>query len=323
MEIQQLRNQINQELSQLKFSDNPPELYEPIRYILTIGGKRMRPLLTLLGCYLYSDDYQKAMKPALVTEVFHNFTLMHDDLMDGSPKRRGKPTVHEKWSSDIAILSGDAMLVEAYNLLLDISPELLPKILKLFNRCALEVCEGQQFDMNFEQLEEVSEEAYTNMIRLKTSVLLGFAIQLGALIGGASDTDADALREFGVSIGIGFQLKDDLLDVFGDPDKFGKRVGMDIIANKKTYLLITALKEAEGALKDNLEHWISLKEFDMDEKVAAVKSIYQQLHIQEKTEKLMNEYFDQGFNALERIHADEVKKGFLRSFTEQLLHRER
>lgn len=322
MDIQLIREEINKAAATLKFNDNPPELYEPIRYILAIGGKRMRPMLTLLGCYLYTDDYKSAIRPALATEVFHNFTLMHDDLMDGSPKRRGVPTVHEKWNADVAILSGDAMLVEAYNLLLGIHPELLPKVLALFNRCALEVCEGQQFDMNFEDLNEVSIEEYTNMIRLKTSVLLGFALQMGALIGGATDQDADALREFGVSIGIGFQLKDDLLDVYGDPKKFGKKVGMDIVSNKKTFLLITARKEAQGTVKDNLEHWISLKEFDMDEKVLAVRAIYDELGIRKKTEQLMNHYFDQGFAALTRIQANPSKKKFLQTFAEQLLNRE-
>ncbi len=217
MNLEKVKSNIELAIKQLQFTDNPPELYEPIRYLLSIGGKRMRPMLTLLGYYLYDDSIEKAMRPALAVEVFHNFTLMHDDIMDNAPKRRGMATVHEKWNANTGILSGDAMLVEAYNLLLDVEPNNLKYVFSLFNKCALEVCEGQQKDMNFEQTESVSVAEYLDMIRQKTSVLLGFALQLGALLGGANRNDAEKLCEFGINIGLGFQLKDDLLDVYGNP----------------------------------------------------------------------------------------------------------
>jgi geranylgeranyl diphosphate synthase type II len=322
MNLEQAKSDIEDAIKQLQFSDNPPELYEPIRYLLSIGGKRMRPMLTLLGYYLYKDSIEKVMKPALAVEVFHNFTLMHDDIMDNAPKRRGMATVHEKWNANIGILSGDAMLIEAYNLLLDIEPSQLKNIFSLFNKCALEVCEGQQKDMNFEQIESVSVEQYLDMIRQKTSVLLGFALQLGALLGGASQNDAQKLCEFGVNIGLGFQLKDDLLDVYGNPEKFGKQVGGDIISNKKTYLLIRALEKADLETKKKLDYWIGLTDFISTEKVEEVTKTFTNLGIEEETELLIQSYFEKAFKLLDEIEIEGNKRDFLINFTKNLIHRE-
>ncbi len=323
MNIEEIKSQLAQEIASYDFGRNPEELYEPIRYLMKLSGKRLRPLLTLLGYTLYKDDWQKALKPAIAVEVFHNFTLMHDDIMDKAPLRRGQPTVHEKWNGNIAILSGDVMLVKAYDLLLHAPAQYLPLIIKSFNQCAAEVCEGQQLDMNFELRSSVLEAEYLEMIRLKTAVLLGFALELGGILAGAEAASLALLRSFGQNIGIGFQLKDDYLDVYGDAAKFGKQVGGDIIANKKTYLLIEALERAEGVLKEELHHWISLEEFDKVEKVAAVKRIYTQLDIPALCQQKIHQYFAQGFTDLDNLPLDEGKKLFLRNFTAQIIHREK
>ena len=313
---------LQHELQSIQYGQNPPELYDPIRYIMQLGGKRMRPLLTLMGAYLFTDDWQKAVRPALGVEVFHNFTLMHDDIMDQAPLRRGQPTVHEKWNGNVAILSGDVMLVNAYQLLLNVEADKLAHALARFSRTAAEVCEGQQMDMNFETRWDVTEAEYIDMIRLKTSVLLGYALELGGLIGGADEATARHLYEGGVNIGIGFQLKDDLLDVYGDPAKFGKQVGGDIIANKKTFLLIEALEQAKGTRKAELIDWLTRKAFDKTEKVEAVTAIYDQLGIRQLTETRINTYFDLGFANLNLVKADPVRKTLLVQFAGQLVERE-
>lgn len=313
---------IYQEIQQTEYGQQPAELYDPIGYIMNLGGKRMRPLLTVMAAYLFQDDWQKALKPAVAVEVFHNFTLMHDDIMDQAPLRRGQPTVHEKWNHNIAILSGDVMLVNAYELLLDVETAYLKKVLNRFNRTAAEVCEGQQLDMNFETRWDVSEEEYIEMIRLKTSVLLGFALEVGGIIAGADDQSCQLLREGGINIGLGFQLKDDLLDVYGDPAKFGKQIGGDIIANKKTFLLIEALQQAQGDLKTELTGWLSATEFDKQEKVRAVTAIYDQLGIRQLTEERINDYFTRGLADFGNVAADPDRKALLLDFTEQLIGRE-
>ncbi|EAZ81180.1 polyprenyl synthetase family protein [Algoriphagus machipongonensis] len=306
------------------FGESPKELYEPINYILNIGGKRIRPLLSLLAYGMYAENPGKILSQASAIEVFHNFTLMHDDIMDQAPLRRGNATVHEKWDANIAILSGDVMLVKAYDLLMETEPALLPEIIRLFNKTAADVCEGQQFDMNFENQDHVNEKDYLNMIRLKTAVLLGCALKMGAILGGASSDEAHRLYEFGVNVGIGFQLKDDLLDVFADQEKFGKQVGGDIISNKKTFLLIKAKELASGEIAQELDQWIAATEFDKEEKVNSVKAIYEKLGIRELTEKKMNSYFDAGFEQLENINSkypsyfNELKK-----MTVDLIHREK
>ncbi len=291
MKLTQFVQALNEEFSQQIYGEHPEELYEPIRYLMSLGGKRMRPLMTLMATALFTDDWQKAIKPATAVEVFHNFTLMHDDIMDKAPLRRGKPTVHAKWNDNTAILSGDVMLVQAYELLIFVEDTKFKKALKRFNRTAAEVCEGQQLDMNFENRENVSEEEYLEMIKLKTSVLLGYALELGGIIGGAREKSCDLLYKIGLNIGLGFQLKDDLLDVYGDPEKFGKQVGGDIISNKKTFMLIEALEKAEGETKVALDKWLSLKEFDATEKVKAVTTIYDILGIREVATIKINTYF--------------------------------
>ncbi|QMW02565.1 polyprenyl synthetase family protein [Spirosoma foliorum] len=313
---------LQQELQSIQYGQDPPELYDPIRYIMNLGGKRMRPLLTLMSTYLFTDDWQKAVRPALGVEVFHNFTLMHDDIMDQAPLRRGHPTVHEKWDGNTAILSGDVMLVNAYQLLLSIEADKLKPALERFSRTAAEVCEGQQMDMNFETRWDVTEAEYVDMIRLKTSVLLGYALELGGLIAGADTETTRHLYEGGMNIGVGFQLKDDLLDVYGDPIKFGKQVGGDIIANKKTFLLIEALQQAKGEVRDELTNWLTLTTFDKAEKVQAVTAIYDQLGIRQKTETRINEYFARGFANFDQINADPDRKNLLIQFTRQLVERE-
>ncbi|WP_144602873.1 polyprenyl synthetase family protein [Algoriphagus algorifonticola] len=306
------------------FGEDPKELYEPITYILSLGGKRIRPLLSLLAYGLYKKDPETILSQASAIEVFHNFTLMHDDIMDQAPLRRGKATVHEKWNENVAILSGDVMLVRAYDLLLPTPPTLLPKVIRLFNKTAAEVCEGQQHDMNFESREEVHEDEYVNMIRLKTAVLLGFALELGAILAEASEEDCQKIYDFGVNIGIGFQLKDDLLDVFADQAKFGKQVGGDIISNKKTYLLIKALELAEGDDKELLDFWLTQREFDKEEKVQAVKELYEKLGIRKMTEDKMNHYFSDGFRQLDTLHfKNEDFYQNLRKISEDLIHREK
>jgi geranylgeranyl diphosphate synthase type II len=306
------------------FGEDPKELYDPITYILSLGGKRIRPLLSLLAYGLYKKDPESILSQASAVEVFHNFTLMHDDIMDQAPLRRGKATVHEKWNENVAILSGDVMLVRAYDLLLPTPPTLLPKVIRLFNKTAAEVCEGQQHDMNFESREEVHEDEYVNMIRLKTAVLLGFALELGAILAEASEDDCQKIYDFGVNIGIGFQLKDDLLDVFADQAKFGKQVGGDIISNKKTYLLIKALELAEGDDKDLLDFWLTQSEFDKEEKVQAIKELYDKLRIRKMTEEKMNHYFSEGFAQLNTLHfKNEDFYQILRKITEDLIHREK
>jgi geranylgeranyl diphosphate synthase type II len=299
--LEAIKATLEQHIQQLDLKGNPPELYDPITYLMSLGGKRIRPLLTVLAYGLYKEDYQKILTPAAAIEVFHNFTLMHDDIMDNAPLRRGKATVHEKWNDNTAILSGDVMLVKAYELLLSIEPDKLKESIQLFSKTAAEVCEGQQLDMNFENRETVNEEEYLDMIRLKTAVLLGFALQLGAVLAGASRADASHLYDFGVNIGIGFQLKDDLLDVYADKEKFGKQVGGDILANKKTYLLVKARQLATGKEKDNLQHWLDAETFDAEEKVKGVTAIYDKLEIKEKSIQLMADYFEKGFNQLSNL----------------------
>ncbi|WP_353722913.1 polyprenyl synthetase family protein [Dyadobacter sp. 676] len=318
-----LLEKLQSEFDRHSYGETPAELYEPITYIMSLGGKRFRPLLTLLAASIFDTDIKKAMKPAMAVEVFHNFTLMHDDIMDRAPLRRGMPTVHEKWNANTAILSGDVMLIRAYDLLLDVPKDKLPSVLKRFNQTAAEVCEGQQLDMNFETRWDVTEEEYIGMIRLKTSVLLGFALELGGMIAGADDETVRLLYAAGENMGIGFQLKDDLLDVYGDPAKFGKQVGGDIIANKKTFLLIEALSKAEGELKVELNRWIGLDAFDNVEKVAAVTGIYDALGIRTFTEHKINEYFSRGIASLRQLRTDSVQKEVLLQFVEQLVAREK
>lgn len=317
---------IQDELQQTTYGQAPAELYDPIHYIMSLGGKRMRPIMTLMAAYLFTDAWQKAVKPALAVEVFHNFTLMHDDIMDQAPLRRGQPAVHEKWNHNIAILSGDVMLVNAYGLLADIETPYLRRVLTRFNRVAAEVCEGQQMDMNFETRWDVTEVEYIDMIKLKTSVLLGFALELGGILAGADEHSTNHLREAGINIGIGFQLKDDLLDVYGDPVKFGKQVGGDIIANKKTFLLIEALEQADDSHKTDLTYWLNQTETSdvstREAKVRAITRIYDDLGIRQITESRIAHYFGRGFANFDEVRAEPARRSLLLDFARQLVERE-
>lgn len=300
----------------------PANLYDPIRYFLALGGKRLRPLLALIGCDLFDKNAEAALPAAMAVELFHNFSLVHDDIMDKAPLRRGQATVHEKWNPTIAILSGDALLVKAYEELAQASPEKLPALLKLFNTTAVEVCEGQQLDMDFETSDNIGIDAYLHMITLKTAVLLGCSLKMGALCAHADETTAQHLYDFGKQIGIAFQLKDDILDVYGVAEKFGKQVGGDIISNKKTFLLLSALSKANGAQKKELQHWIGKNQFDPDEKVFAVREIYTQLRIRESSEDEMNAHFEKALTHLELVPAAAEKKELLKKFTIELMQRE-
>jgi geranylgeranyl diphosphate synthase, type II len=322
MTIQIFSKAIQEEILQAHYGNEPIQLYEPIEYLMSLGGKRLRPLLTLMATSMFTDEWQKAVKPAIAVEVFHNFTLMHDDIMDKAPLRRGKPTVHAKWNENVAILSGDVMLVTAYDLMLHAPATQLPYILKRFNRTAAEVCEGQQYDMNFETCDAVSVDEYLNMIKLKTSVLLGFALELGGLIASANINVCEQLYAIGVNIGMGFQVKDDILDVYGDAQKFGKQVGGDIIANKKTLLLIEALHKATGTTLQQLQHWLLATNFDATEKVTAVTAIYDELGIRQQAEKIMNQYFEQAFILMEQLPIASHHKAILQDFAKQLIERD-
>ncbi|WP_028979775.1 polyprenyl synthetase family protein [Sporocytophaga myxococcoides] len=302
--------------------NSPVELYEPINYIISLGGKRLRPLLTLMAANLFSEEWDKAIKPAMAVEYFHNFTLMHDDIMDKAPLRRGKPTVHEKWNTNTAILSGDVMLVRAYDLLLESEDSKLREIITAFNDCASKVCEGQQLDMNYESMEDVSIPAYLDMIRKKTAVLLGFSLKLGGIIGGAKEKDLELLKEFGENIGLAFQLMDDLLDVYAEQEKFGKKVGGDIVAKKKTYLLIIALENSKEAGKKKLISVLEDQSLTDEEKVKKVKEIYDSLKIKELTEAKMSEYYNAGIQKLEKVEAPLVRKSHLLRFANGLMKRE-
>ena len=313
---------IEKEIRAQRFGSRPASLYEPIRYIMALGGKRIRPLLTLLSYSLYKDDARAIVKYATAVEAFHNFTLMHDDIMDNAPLRRGKPTVHEEWNVNTAILSGDVMLVQVYGMLLNLEADKLRTVLALFNACAAGVCEGQQWDMEFESKDCVSQAEYINMIRLKTAVLLGFSLELGAVLAGAPAEDQKLLRGIGENLGIGFQLKDDLLDVYADKNKFGKQVGGDIIANKKTFLLIKALSKAKGKDAKELQYWLSAKKFVRRKKISAVTSLYDRLGIQSLTEKKASEYFEKGFSDFANLSV-KTKTGSLIQFGMDLANRQK
>lgn len=305
-------------LNRQDFNDKPVELYEPISYILSLGGKRLRPALTLAACELFGGDANDALIPAMGIEIFHNFTLIHDDIMDKAPLRRGKKTVHEKWNSDVAILSGDAMLVKAYQYIVTVRPEILPQVVKVFNQTALEVCEGQQYDMNFETQEDVSEDDYIEMIRLKTSVLLGCALEIGALVAGASVTQSDLIYRFGESIGIAFQIQDDILDAFGDPEKFGKAVGGDILNNKNTILRLYAQHNANKEQQVALE---AIYESD-NEKVEAIKKVFVETGALEYAKKRMDTYYDEAIQFLKEAKGQPEIERELATFAQWLIKRD-
>ena len=320
--VKQLQEKIAEAFSKQNFEGNPSLLYAPIDYSLNQGGKRLRPLLVLMACDLFEGDLNKAINPAIGIEIFHNFTLLHDDIMDNAPIRRGLDTVYKKWNTNIAILSGDAMFIIAYDYVIKTDVNLLPSLLSLFNKTALEVCEGQQFDMDFETLNDVSIDDYLNMIRLKTAVLLGCSLKAGAIIAGATTDDLNNIYEFGVNIGIAFQLKDDLLDVYADVEKFGKITGGDIVTNKKTYLYLKAFEIANADRKAHLQKFFSLDEADSDIKISGVKAIYNELDIEALTLAKMQSYYNKALSNLNNLKVSEERKQTLLSFAEQLMQRE-
>lgn len=312
-----LVQRIEEEVRQFRFDGKPRSLYDPLHYMMSLGGKRMRPLLVLLAYRLYKDDPGPAIKYAAAVEAFHNFTLVHDDIMDQAPIRRGKPTVHKKWGVNTAILSGDVMLVKVYESFQELEPTKLSEVLRLLNECATGVCEGQQLDMEFERAPTVSAASYLEMIRLKTAVLLGFSLELGAVLADAPAADRERLRQLGIDMGIAFQLKDDLLDVYGERKKFGKQTGGDIIANKKTFLLISALKQARGKTAVALKRLLKARKFSKAAKVKAVRSIYDELGIRAITEAKINEYLGRAFDSLNQLSRKD-RAAEIRVFVEEL-----
>lgn len=314
---------IEKHLANIKFPEDPPELYEPVHYILSIGGKRIRPALVLLACDMFAGSVDSALHPATAIEIFHNFTLLHDDIMDKSEMRRGKPTVHVKWDDNIAILSGDVMSILASRFMNEAPGAVLRGVQNVFTRTAMEVCEGQQMDMNFEKKLTVTEEEYLRMIELKTAVLIAASLKIGAMLGGAAEKDAADLYNFGRDLGIAFQLQDDLLDAYGDPELFGKKPGMDIVDNKKTMLMITALKDANDSQKQELTDWLTATDFDPEEKVEAVLKLFDALHVKAKVEQVINNYYQQAVESLNHLNTPAGRKTELFAFAEYLMERQK
>ena len=323
MTIKDITQIVNDGINNLPYERSPKTLYEPIIYTMSQGGKRIRPVLTLLSYYLFKNDIHEALPCAMGLEMYHNYTLLHDDLMDNADMRRGNMTVHKKWDANTAILSGDSMLVLSYQLMSKCPKHLLPQILNVFTITALEIGEGQQYDMDFEKRTDVTEDEYIEMIRLKTSVLLACAAKIGAILGGASDEEQTHAYLFGEQLGLAFQLQDDFLDVYGDEKIFGKKIGGDITSNKKTYMLIKALERAEGEYKQQLEYWIQAQEFDRNEKVNAVTEIYTQLGIDKLAKEKIDKYFSSALYHLDSICVPAERKKELLSFVQQMMRRER
>ncbi|MBO4397243.1 MAG: polyprenyl synthetase family protein [Bacteroidaceae bacterium] len=321
----EILNSIEQYIKQLPYPENPQGLYDPIKYVLSLGGKRIRPLLMIMAYNLYKEDTEKILPQAVALETYHNFTLLHDDLMDNADMRRGFQTVHKKWDSNTAILSGDAMLIIAYKLFTEniygFQPESQAKALKTFNDATLGVCDGQQYDVDFENRNDVREEEYMEMIRLKTSLLLACALKIGAELAGANDSDAENLYKFGEKIGLAFQLQDDLLDVYGDPAVFGKKIGGDILCNKKTFMLINALQLADNKQKEALQNWINAKEYLPEEKIKGVTEIYDQINIKELCNNKIVQLFNDALNDLSRVNIEDAKKQPLIDFANWLMTR--
>jgi geranylgeranyl diphosphate synthase type II len=310
------------EIEKQNWQKSPAGLYEPIGYVLSRSGKRIRPALTLMACNLFTDNLLPALPAALGLEIFHNFTLLHDDIMDRAELRRGKPTVHKKWDDNTAILSGDVMQIVAYQLITETPEKQLKSVLDLFSRTAIEICEGQQYDVDFEHRNKVEADEYLEMIRLKTAVLLGCSLKTGALIGGSNFEDAQFLYDFGLNIGLAFQLKDDLLDVYGDEATFGKKIGGDILSNKKTYLLIHALKKAEGADGQELADLLNISdEKSANEKIKRVTAIYNRLGIKKICEDKMEEFYRKAIANFEKVGVPDNKKQELRKLAEKLMIR--
>lgn len=311
---------INRYLDSLPYDRKPASLYAPIKYVLSMGGKRIRPTLMLLAYNLFKDDPEKILSSACALETYHNYTLLHDDLMDNADVRRGQPTVHKKWNANLAVLSGDSMLVLAYQRMTKCDSH-LAEVLRLFTETALEIGEGQQMDMEFETRNDVREEEYIEMIRLKTSVLLACAMKIGALLADAPADDADNLYRFGEKIGLAFQLQDDYLDVYGDPAVFGKAIGGDIVSNKKTYMLINAFNRADNAQRAELERWIRATDFDRQEKVKAVTGLYDEMGIDRLAQQKIAGYFNESKTYLDRVGVSDERKSELMRYAQRMMKR--
>lgn len=314
---------VNDYLAQLPYEREPQSLYEPIKYVLSMGGKRVRPVLMMLAYNMYKDDPESILPSACALETYHNYTLLHDDLMDNAALRRGHETVHMKWDANTAILSGDSMLVLAYERIAQCPKEKLAGVLSLFTETALEIGEGQQYDMEFENRTDVTEAEYIEMIRLKTSVLLACAVKMGAMLAGASDEDADNLYKFGEQIGLAFQLQDDFLDVYGDSAVFGKAIGGDITSNKKTFMLINAINHANAEQRAELTRWITAEQFDAKEKVAAVTRLYNEIGIDRMAKDKIEYYFEQSTKYLALVNVPEERKQELIAYTHDMMNREK
>ena len=318
----EILSMVNEFLANLPYERKPKSLYEPIRYVLSMGGKRIRPTLMLLGYNLFKDNPEKILMNAVALETYHNYTLLHDDLMDNADLRRGHETVHKKWDANTAILSGDSMLVLAYERMAQCDEKHLAKVLKLFTTTALEIGEGQQFDMEFENRNDVREEEYIEMIRLKTSVLLACALKMGAILADASDEDAENLYKFGEQIGLAFQLQDDYLDVYGDTKVFGKEIGGDITSNKKTYMLINAFNLANDTQRAELQKWVDAKDFDRAEKVTAVTRLYNEIGIDKLAQDKIAYYFEQSKKYLDAVNVPAERKEELAKYAQKMMTRQ-
>ncbi len=312
---------VNEAIQSLPFNRQPTSLYEPVRYVLSIGGKRMRPVLMLLAYNLFKDNPQSILNQACALETYHNYTLLHDDLMDNADLRRGHETVHKRWNANTAILSGDSMLVLAFQQMAQCPEDKLKAVLDLFTETALEIGEGQQYDMDFEHRMDVREDEYIEMIRLKTSVLLACALKMGALLADASADDANLLYSFGEQIGLAFQLQDDFLDVYGDTKVFGKAIGGDIVSNKKTFMLINAFLRANEQQRAELHRWVEATEFDEQEKIAAVTRLYNEIGIDTLAQERIDHYFKQGLACLEAVKIDAERKEQLTAYVYKLMKR--
>ncbi len=321
MTSQEILKLVNNHLDSLADERQPRHLYEPIEYVLSLGGKRIRPTLMLLAYNLYREHPEDILMPACGIETYHNYTLLHDDLMDQADLRRGHETVHKRWDANTAILSGDSMLVLAYQRMAQCSPDKLKEVIDVFTQTALEIGEGQQYDMDFEKRNDVTEDEYIEMIRLKTSVLLACALKIGAILGDASAEDADNLYRFGEKIGLAFQLQDDFLDVYGDPKVFGKAIGGDIVSNKKTYMLINAFNRANAQQRAELERWTQLKDFDRQEKIDAVTALYNDMGIDRLAQDKMATYYEESKKYLAAVHVPTEKKRELTAYAQQMMKR--
>lgn len=319
---EQLLQQIHEYIGNLSYMREPMGLYDPIEYVLGVGGKRLRPVLMLLAYNLYKEDVTRIFSQAAGIETYHNFTLLHDDLMDKADMRRNKPTVHKKWDENTAILSGDAMLILAYQFMMKKCPlECVERVMEVFGRTALEVCEGQQWDMEFEHRLDVTVDEYIEMIRLKTSVLLAAALKIGAILGGAPEKDAQLLYDFGIKMGLAFQLQDDYLDVYGDPAVFGKKIGGDILCNKKTFMLITALSLAEGEDKETLLNWLRATDYVAEEKIQSVTALYNKVGVPELCQARIDAYYKEGLELLDKVNVESSLKEELKKFVCHLMDR--